>query len=69
MGGQRIFGRYLEKLAEAEIEKLKLGRGKGTDFLAISFSALDIVGHAKGPDSLEVRRLLFYLDATIGRIV
>jgi len=59
---------YLEKLAEIEIEKLKLGRGQGTDFLAISFSALDIVGHAKGPDSGDVRVVLFYLDATLGEL-
>lgn len=59
---------YLEKIAEVEIDKLKLGRGNGTDFLAISFSALDIVGHAKGPDSGDVRRILFYLDATLGEL-
>jgi predicted AlkP superfamily pyrophosphatase or phosphodiesterase len=59
---------YLESLAETQIEKLKLGRGNGTDFLAISFSALDLVGHAKGPDSLEVRTTLYYLDATIGAL-
>ena len=58
----------LESLAETEIEKLKLGRREGTDFLAISFSALDLVGHAKGPDSLEVRTTLYYLDATIGAL-
>jgi predicted AlkP superfamily pyrophosphatase or phosphodiesterase len=59
---------YLEKLAEVEIGELKLGRGSGTDVLAISFSALDIVGHAKGPDSGDVRRILFYLDATLGEL-
>jgi len=59
---------YLAKLAELEIEKLKLGHAEGTDFLAISFSALDIVGHAKGPDSSEVRTILFYLDATLGEL-
>jgi predicted AlkP superfamily pyrophosphatase or phosphodiesterase len=59
---------YLERVAEVEIEKLKLGRDEGTDFLAISFSALDLAGHAKGPDSMEVGRVLFYLDATIGEL-
>jgi Type I phosphodiesterase / nucleotide pyrophosphatase len=59
---------YLEKLAEVEIDKLKLGRGEGMDFLAISFSALDIVGHAKGPDSRDVREILFLLDATLGKL-
>ena len=60
---------YLEKLAEAEIDKLSLGHGNGTDFLAISFSALDIVGHARGPDSGDIRVILFYLDATIGELL
>src|SRR6202142_2478483 len=59
---------YLAKLAELEIDKLKLGRGEGTDFLAISFSALDIVGHAKGPDSSKVSAVLIYLDATLGEL-
>ena len=59
---------YLEKLAEIEIDKLKLGRGEGTDFLAISFSALDLVGHAKGPDGPEVHKTLIYLDATLGQL-
>jgi predicted AlkP superfamily pyrophosphatase or phosphodiesterase len=59
---------YLEKLAEVEIDKLKLGHGDGTDFLAISFSALDLVGHAQGPDSSEVHKTLVYLDATLGEL-
>ncbi len=59
---------YLEKLAEVEIDKLKLGHGEGTDFLAISFSALDLVGHAKGPDSPDVHKTLVYLDATLGEL-
>jgi predicted AlkP superfamily pyrophosphatase or phosphodiesterase len=59
---------YLEKLAEVEIDKLKLGRGEGADFLAISFSALDLVGHAKGPDSPDVHKTLVYLDATLGEL-
>jgi predicted AlkP superfamily pyrophosphatase or phosphodiesterase len=59
---------YLERLAEVEIEKLKLGTGNGTDFLAISFSALDLAGHAEGPDSSIVGAILFYLDATLGQL-
>ena len=46
---------------------LKLGQGQGTDFLAVSFSALDTVGHAYGPRSHEVQDILVRLDATIGR--
>jgi predicted AlkP superfamily pyrophosphatase or phosphodiesterase len=60
---------YLEKMASAMIERMQLGRGAGTDFLAVSFSALDLVGHAYGPRSHEVQDVLFRLDATIGRLL
>jgi predicted AlkP superfamily pyrophosphatase or phosphodiesterase len=60
---------YLEKLAETAIDKLALGKGSGTDFLAISFSSLDLVGHAFGPRSHEVQDILVRLDATIGRLL
>jgi hypothetical protein len=53
---------YLVRMAEASIDALKLGRGAGTDFLAISFSALDLVGHAYGPRSHEVQDVLARLD-------
>jgi predicted AlkP superfamily pyrophosphatase or phosphodiesterase len=58
----------LEKMAETQIGSLKLGKGEGTDFLAISFSALDIIGHEKGPESSEVHGVIFFLDATLGEL-
>ena len=36
------------------IDTLDLGRGTGTDFLSVSFSTLDLVGHQYGPASHEV---------------
>ena len=36
---------YLNGLAMAAIDAMKLGRGPATDFLGISFSALDKIGH------------------------
>ena len=62
---------YLERMAEATIDGLQLGERKerGADYLAISFSALDLVGHAYGPSSHEVQDLLVRLDATIGRLL
>jgi predicted AlkP superfamily pyrophosphatase or phosphodiesterase len=60
---------YLERLAEAAIDGMKLGQGEGTDFLGISFSALDIVGHDFGPRSFEVQDLLLHLDETLGRLL
>jgi predicted AlkP superfamily pyrophosphatase or phosphodiesterase len=60
---------YLERMAETTIETLKLGRGANTDFLAISFSSVDAVGHIMGPRSHEVQDLLARLDKTMGRLL
>ena len=46
-----------------------LGRGAGTDMLAISFSATDYVGHRFGPRSQEVQDTLARLDVTIGTLL
>ncbi|HEY3383891.1 MAG TPA: alkaline phosphatase family protein [Vicinamibacterales bacterium] len=56
---------FLGQLAETSIDRLKLGRGRGTDYLAVSFSALDFVGHRYGPRSHEVQDVLARLDQTI----
>jgi len=57
---------YLARMAEAAVDDMKLGQGKGTDYLAVSFSALDLVGHDFGPRSHEVQDLLVRLDRTLG---
>ena len=44
------------------------GKGPGTDVLAVSFSALDYVGHRYGPQSHEVQDVLARLDAQLGRL-
>jgi predicted AlkP superfamily pyrophosphatase or phosphodiesterase len=56
-------------MAAAAVSDLKLGQGPGTDFLAVSFSTLDTVGHAYGPRSQEVQDTLVRLDATIGTLL
>ena len=48
---------------------MKLGQGATTDYLAISFSALDVVGHDFGPRSHEVQDVLLRLDDTIGKLL
>jgi arylsulfatase A-like enzyme len=60
---------YLGRMAAAAIADLKLGQGPGTDYLGVSFSALDTVGHAYGPRSHEVQDTLVRLDATIGALL
>lgn len=53
---------YLAQMAEAAVDKLNLGQRSGTDFLAISFSSVDYVGHFFGPRSWEVQDELARLD-------
>lgn len=58
---------YLGQMAAAL--SADLGRGTGTDMLAVSFSATDYVGHRFGPRSLEVQDTLARLDITIGTLL
>jgi predicted AlkP superfamily pyrophosphatase or phosphodiesterase len=51
--------------AKRVIEKEKLGAGEATDFLAVSFSATDYVGHLFGPSSLESEDNLLRLDRVL----
>jgi hypothetical protein len=60
---------YLGRMAAAAISGLELGKGPGIDFLAVSFSTLDTVGHAYGPRSHEVQDVLARLDTTIGGLL
>ena len=60
---------YLGRLAAESIDAMSLGKGAGTDFLGVSFSSLDYVGHAFGPNSHEVQDMLVRLDLTIGRLI
>ncbi|MFT3701576.1 MAG: alkaline phosphatase family protein [Agriterribacter sp.] len=48
------FGNTLTfEFAKAAIEGYDLGGGKFTDFLAVSFSSPDAIGHTYGPNSIE----------------
>ncbi len=60
---------YLARLALAALDEYKLGQGAKTDLLSVSFSALDTVGHAFGPSSLEVQDVLARLDQQIGTLL
>lgn len=66
------------EMAKAAIVGEQLGKGNSTDFLAVSFSSPDYIGHAFGPNSWEMvddyvrldrelGRLFSYLDATVGK--
>ena len=60
---------YLGRMAAASVDALGLGKGEGTDLLAISFSTLDLVGHQFGPASHEVQDVVLRLDRTIGALL
>jgi len=60
---------YLERLAAAAVDSMKLGRGPGADFLGISFSAPDYIGHAFGPNSREIEDEYLRLDQTMGKLL
>lgn len=53
---------YLTRFAETAVDSLGLGQGGGTDFLGLSYSSVDYVGHAFGPRSWEVQDVLVRLD-------
>ena len=52
----------LEEFAKALIENEKPGSSGYTDFLAISFSSTDYVGHPYGPNSVEIQDTYIRLD-------
>jgi arylsulfatase A-like enzyme len=60
---------YLGHMAAATVESMNLGKGPHVDFLGVSFSALDLVGHAFGPNSHEVQDVVARLDVTIGELL
>ncbi len=55
--------------ALAALDGEKLGKDEVTDFLAISFSSTDYVGHMFGVNSKEIEDTYIQLDADIARIL
>jgi predicted AlkP superfamily pyrophosphatase or phosphodiesterase len=55
----------LTEMAKATIDGESLGKDDITDFLTVSFSSPDIVGHAFGPNSVEEEDLYIRLDRNI----
>lgn len=55
----------LEKFAESAIEGEQLGLDPITDFLTISFSSTDYIGHKYGPHSVELEDTYLRLDANL----
>ncbi len=53
---------YTLKFAEASVDGYQLGADEITDFLAINIASTDYVGHAFGPNSIEVEDTYLRLD-------
>lgn len=60
---------YLGRMAGSLVDTMHLGQRDRTDYLAIAFAALDMMGHDFGPRSREVEDLLMHLDASLGALV
>ncbi len=56
---------FLADFAKRTIEKEALGKDEITDYLTISFSSTDYVGHELGPKSIELQDTYLRLDETI----
>ncbi|MEX2232635.1 MAG: alkaline phosphatase PafA [Cyclobacteriaceae bacterium] len=56
---------YLTEMAKAAISGENMGADEITDFLAISFSSTDAVGHSVGPNAVEVQDMYMRLDKNI----
>ncbi|MEX2336442.1 MAG: alkaline phosphatase PafA [Fulvivirga sp.] len=64
------FGNDLVKdMALATLEAEQLGKGDETDFLSVSFSSTDYVGHHFGPNSVELEDTYLRLDKNIATII
>ncbi len=59
----------LADLAIEAIKAEKLGKDDITDFLAVSFSSTDYIGHNFGPQSIEVQDTYIRLDKEIERLL
>jgi predicted AlkP superfamily pyrophosphatase or phosphodiesterase len=59
----------LEDLAEQAIVEMQLGADGFTDFLCVSFSSTDVIGHQFGPQSREVEDTYLRLDQEIADLL
>jgi predicted AlkP superfamily pyrophosphatase or phosphodiesterase len=59
----------IAEFAKAAITAEKLGKDAITDFLTLSFSSTDAVGHSAGPRSVEIEDLYLRLDRNIAELL
>jgi arylsulfatase A-like enzyme len=59
----------LTEFAKTAITAERMGKDAITDFLALSYSTTDILGHATGPRSVEVQDMYIRLDRNIADLL
>lgn len=62
IGSTAFANEYEFEFAETLMRNENVGRGPATDFLSISLSANDVLGHQIGPDTPEMRQMALDLD-------
>ncbi len=60
---------FLIDLTKECILQEKLGKNKNTDFLCISFSSTDYIGHLYGTDALELEDAYYRLDRDLNNFI
>ena len=58
-----------KELTLAALQNENMGKGKDTDFLCVSFSTPDYVGHATGTHSIEIEDIYLRLDRDIAEVL
>jgi predicted AlkP superfamily pyrophosphatase or phosphodiesterase len=65
LGNTPFASDYLTEMAKAILTNEQMGKNAATDFLCISYSATDAVGHRTGPNSIEVEDMYLRLDKNL----
>lgn len=60
---------YVTEFAKAAVTAEKMGKDAITDFLCVSYSSTDILGHAVGPRSVELEDMYLRLDRNIADLL
>lgn len=60
---------FLGQFVERAIHEEKLGRHLGPDYLGVSFSQIDTIGHSYGPDSHELMDSVLRLDRVLASLL
>jgi hypothetical protein len=60
---------FLGQFVQRAIKEEKLGRHAAPDFLGVSFSQIDSIGHSYGPDSHEIMDSVLRLDRVLASLL